>query len=119
MKKGFNVKKSGVTEVVCEINWIECKFSANLIRHCCHSNRCNTLSIDSTRCLESYSMHSFSFILFRNIHRRFWRLKFVEHFEKVEILEVEIFSLLKNDLKVNKVIFKVIKVTLMTLRVFN
>ena len=52
------------------------EFSAILIRHCCHSNRRNTLSIDSTQCLESYSMHNFSFILFRNIHRQFLRLKF-------------------------------------------
>ena len=31
--------KSGVTELVCEINWIKCKFSAILMRHCCHSNK--------------------------------------------------------------------------------
>ena len=48
LKKGFNVKKSGVTEIVYEINWIKCKFSASLIRHCCHSNGRNTVSIDLT-----------------------------------------------------------------------
>ena len=41
-------KKSGLTEPVCEINWIKYKFSAILIRHCCHGNRRSTLSIDTT-----------------------------------------------------------------------
>ena len=44
----FSCKKSGITELVCEINRIKCKFPAILIRHCCHSNECNTLSIHST-----------------------------------------------------------------------
>ena len=48
VKKGFNAKKSGVTKLVCEINWIECKCSSILIHHCYHSNRRNTLFIDST-----------------------------------------------------------------------
>ena len=30
VKKGFNAKKSGVTKLVCEINWIKCKISAFL-----------------------------------------------------------------------------------------
>ena len=42
-----------------------------MIRHCCHCNRRNTLYIDSTWCLKSYSMHNFSFILFRIIHTVF------------------------------------------------
>ena len=46
------------------------------MRHCCHSNRSNTLFIDSTWYPESYSLHNFSFILFRNIHRPFLTLKF-------------------------------------------
>ena len=33
VKKGFDLKKSGVTE----IDWIKCEFSAILIRHCCHA----------------------------------------------------------------------------------
>ena len=41
-------KISGVTELVCEINWIQCKFSGILTRHSCHRNRRNTLSIDRT-----------------------------------------------------------------------
>ena len=44
--------------------------------NCYHSNRRNSLSIDNTWCLESYCMHNFSFILFRNIHRQILRLKF-------------------------------------------
>ena len=36
-------------------------------RHCCHSNRWNTLAINTIWYPESYSMHSISFILFRNI----------------------------------------------------
>ena len=28
VKKSFNTKKSGVTELVCDINWIKCKLSA-------------------------------------------------------------------------------------------
>ena len=76
VKKCFNTKKSRLTEHIYEINWIKGKCLAILIRHCCHSNRRSTLSIDSTWYPESYSMHNFSFILFRNIHRQFVSLKF-------------------------------------------
>ena len=41
-------KKSDVTELICKINWIKCKRSAILVRHRCHRNRCNTISIGST-----------------------------------------------------------------------
>ena len=75
-------KKPGGTEVVFEINWIQCQFSAILKRHCCH-NRRNTLYIDSTLCLESHSIHNFSFILLPNIHRHFLRLEFAfSHFQE-------------------------------------
>ena len=52
----------GVTEFVFEINWIKCKFSPNLIRHYCHSNRRSTQSVHSAWCLDCYSMHNFSFV---------------------------------------------------------
>ena len=56
--------------------FLKCKFSAILIRQCCHSNRRNILSIDGTWCPER-SIHNFSFILLRNIHGHFLRLKLV------------------------------------------
>ena len=40
-------------------------------------------SIDNSGCLESYSMHNFSFILFRSMNREFLMLKFAfYHFER-------------------------------------
>ena len=62
--------------LVLKINWIKCKFVATLKHHCCHNNSWNTLSINSISCPERYSMHNFSFILLRNIHAHFLRLKF-------------------------------------------
>ena len=67
-------RKLGVTEFVCEINGIKCKFSAILIRPV-------VITTDVTLYLltvldERYSMRNFSFVLFQNIHRQVLRLKF-------------------------------------------
>ena len=73
-------KKSGVTELVSKIDRIKCKRSAILVRHRCHRNSCNTISIGSTSRLECYSMHNFTFIPFRIIDR----LKFAFfHFPRI------------------------------------
>ena len=53
LKRNVWMKKMGITKLVCEINWIKCAFSAILKRHCCHSNRWNTLSINTIWCTES------------------------------------------------------------------
>ena len=77
-------RKLGVTEFVCEINWIKCKFSAILIRPV-------VITTDVTLSLltvldERYSMRNFSFIFSRNIHRQVLRLKFAFfHFSRGKV----------------------------------
>ena len=52
----FKWKKNEDHQTRLRINLIKCSFYAILKRHCCHSKRWNTLSINSIWCLESNNL---------------------------------------------------------------